>query len=216
MNIEGFNDKTAEKLFEVLNLKDIPQIYELKYEDLIKLDGFKDKRVNNLLQSIKNSKEANLSSFIFALGIPNVGKRTASDLANYFKSLDGVMNASYEELISIPDIGDIVAKSIIEFFHDEKIRRGIEKLLKEGIALSFEERKEKESIFNGKTVVITGALKKHTRREAQDMVESLGGKVSSSVSKKTNYVIAGENPGSKYEKAVELGIKILSEEELYK
>jgi len=216
MNIEGFNDKTAEKLFEVLNLKDIPQIYELKYEDLIKLDGFKDKRVNNLLQSIKNSKEANLSSFIFALGIPNVGKRTASDLANHFKSLDGVMNASYEELISIPDIGDIVAKSIIEFFHDEKIRQGIEKLLKEGIVLSFEERKEKESIFNGKTVVITGALKKHTRREAQDMVESLGGKVSSSVSKKTNYVIAGENPGSKYEKAVELGIKILSEEELYK
>jgi DNA ligase (NAD+) len=109
-----------------------------------------------------------------------------------------------------------VAKSIIEFFHDEKIRQGIEKLLKEGIVLSFEERKEKESIFNGKTVVITGALKKHTRREAQDMVESLGGKVSSSVSKKTNYVIAGENPGSKYEKAVELGIKILSEEELYK
>lgn len=215
MNIEGFNEKTAEKLFEELNLTDIPEIYELKYEDLINLEGFKEKKTNNLLNAIEKSKDTNLSSFIYALGIPNVGIKTANDLANHYKSLGNIMNANHEELITIPDIGDIIAESIIEFFHDSKILESIDKLLDEGVKPVYEEEETiGESFFSEKTVVITGSLEGYSRTEMKELIEKMGGKVTGSVSSKTDYVIVGENPGSKYEKAISLGIEIIDQNRL--
>lgn len=215
MNIEGFNEKTAEQLFEEVNLVDIPEIYELKYEDLIGLERFGDKKTNNLLNAIENSKKTTLDAFIYALGIPNVGRRTASDLADHFKSLENIMNAKHEELITIPDIGDVIAESIVEFFHDPKLLEGIEKLLSEGVEPIYEEENTIEnSFFNEKTVVITGTIEGYSRRDLKEIVESMGGKVTGSVSKNTDYVIVGENPGSKYEKALDLEIEIIDEEKL--
>ena len=216
MNIEGFSEKTAEKFLEELDISDLPHIYEVKYEDLMKLEGFKDKKTNNLLNAIEKSKNIPLASFIYALGISNVGIKTATDLANHFKSLDNIRTATFEELITVGDIGDIIANSILEFFHDERISASVDKLLSEGVTPYFEEMKIEESIFTGKTVVITGTIEGLSRNEIKDMVEKMGGKVSSSVSKKTDYVIVGENPGSKYDKAVELGIEIVNKEQLIK
>ncbi len=214
MDIEGFSEKTAEKLFEELDLKDIPDIYELEYEDLIKLEGFKEKKTNNLLNAIENSKDTTLDAFIYALGIPNVGLKTARDLAKHFKTLDNIKNASYEELISVPDIGDVIAESIIEIFHDPKILSSIDKLLMEGVKTHYEEDIVEESIFTNKTVVITGALENYTRKELKDLIEKMGGKVTGSVSGKTDFIIVGDNPGSKYDKGVELGVEIIDEERL--
>ena len=214
MDIEGFSEKTAEKLFEELDLKDIPDIYELEYEDLIKLEGFKEKKTNNLLEAIENSKDTTVGAFIYALGIPNVGLKTARDLAKHFKTLDNIKNATYEELISVPDIGDIIAESIIEIFHDPKILSSIDKLLMEGVKPHYEEDIVEESIFTNKTVVITGALEDYTRKELKDLIEKMGGKVTGSVSGKTDFIIVGKNPGSKYDKGVELDIEIIDEERL--
>ncbi|MCF6462940.1 NAD-dependent DNA ligase LigA [Clostridium sp. Cult1] len=214
MNIEGLSEKTAEKLFEELNLMDIGDIYEIKYEELLKLEGFKDKRARNLLEAIERSKDTTLDAFIYALGIPNVGLKTAQDLAEHFKSLRAIMDAKYEELITIPDIGPKIAESITEFFHDERILEGIDKLLLEGVKPHYEEIALEESIFTDKTIVITGTIEAYSRKELKEKIQDLGGKVTGSVSRNTDYVIVGENPGSKYEKAVELGIEIIDEERL--
>ena len=214
MNIEGLSEKTAEKLFEELNLMDIGDIYEIKYEELLKLEGFKDKRARNLLEAIERSKDTTLDAFIYALGIPNVGLKTAQDLAEHFKSLRAIMDAKYEELITITDIGPKIAESITEFFHDERILEGIDKLLLEGVKPHYEEIALEESIFTDKTIVITGTIEAYSRKELKEKIQDLGGKVTGSVSRNTDYVIVGENPGSKYEKAVELGIEIIDEERL--
>lgn len=215
MNIEGFSEKTAEKLLDELDLKDLPELYEIKYDDLITLEGFKEKKTNNLLQAIEKSKHIPLSSFIYALGINNVGIKTATDLANHFKSLENLKEAKFEELITVGEVGEIIAKSILEFFHDEKILASVDKLLCEGVKPYFEEMEiVGDSIFRDKTVVITGTINGISRNEIKDMVERMGGKVSGSVSKKTGYVIVGEDPGSKYEKALELGIEIIDETRL--
>lgn len=209
MNIEGFSEKTAEKFVEELNITDLPQIYEVKYEDLLKLEGFKDKKASNLLEAIERSKNIPLSSFIYALGVNNVGIKTATDLANHFKSIDNLRKATFEELVRIGEIGEVIAKSIIEFFQDPRINEALDKLLAEGINPYYEELQVEESIFTNKTVVITGTIEGYSRNEIKDMIEKMGGKVAGSVSKKTDYVIVGENPGSKYDKAIELGIKIV-------
>lgn len=215
MNIEGFSEKTAEKLLEELNLRDLPELYEVKYEDLINLEGFKDKKTNNLLEAIEKSKNISLGSFIYALGISNVGIKTANDLANHFKSLDNIKKTNFEELLTVGEIGEIIANSILEFFQDERILASLDKLLSEGVKPYFEEIEiEKESIFTNKTVVITGTIEGLSRNEIKDMVEKMGGKVTGSVSKKTDYVIVGEDAGSKYDKAIELGIEIINEERL--
>ncbi|SCG82080.1 NAD-dependent DNA ligase LigA [Proteiniborus sp. DW1] len=214
MNIEGFSEKTASQLFEEIDLKDIPGLYELKFEDLINLERFGPKKAQNLLDAIEKSKDCSLDSFVYALGIPNVGRKTATDLADEFKSLDKIMVATYEELIKVPDIGDIIANSIIEFFHDEKILDSINKLLSEGINIKYEhEEIEQESIFTGKTVVITGTIEGFSRSQAEALIKKMGGKTSGSVSKRTDYVIVGEDAGSKADKARELGIKIITGEE---
>lgn len=214
MNIEGLSEKTIEKLFEELELKDIPEIYELKFEDLMKLEGFKEKKSKNLIDAINRSKECTLASFIYAIGIPNVGKRTSEDLANQFKSLDKLKNATYDELIAIPEVGPKIAEDIVEFFNDERILNSLDKLLKVGVKPYYEDKEVTNSIFTDKKVVITGTLQSFKRNELKDIIEKMGGKVSSSVSKNTDYVIVGDNPGSKYEKAVNLGIDIIDENRL--
>ncbi|MDX9916899.1 MAG: NAD-dependent DNA ligase LigA [Gudongella sp.] len=214
MNIEGFSEKTAELFVDQLGIQDLPEIYELKYEDIMGLEGFKEKKTTNLLDSIENSKDVSLQSFVYALGISNVGSKTAKDLAENYKSLEALRRAKYEELVLIPDIGDIVANSILEFFNDERISEAIDKLLMEGVKPYYEEKIVSENPFAGKTIVITGTIEGLTRNDITDKVEAMGGKVSGSVSKKTDMVIAGENPGSKFLKARELEIRIIDGTEL--
>ncbi|MCH3962741.1 MAG: NAD-dependent DNA ligase LigA [Clostridium sp.] len=216
MDIEGFSEKTAFQLFEELNIKSIPDLFRLNKEELMKLDKFGEKKSQNLIDSIEKSKNCDLASFIYALGIPNVGKKTASDLANTFKSLHGLMSAAYEELISIQDIGNVVANTIVEFFKQKNIIKSIEELLKLGVNPYFEEARIEESIFSGKTVVVTGSLENYTRTTIKQKLQELGAKVSESVSRKTDYLLAGESAGSKYDKAVKLNIPIISETEFEK
>ena len=216
MNIEGFSEKTAEQLFEKLDIRSIADLYKLNYEELLTLDKFGPKKAQNLLDSIERSKTPELYRFIYALGIPNVGVKTAKDLVNKFKSIDGLKNATFDELVSVQDVGDIVAKCVLEFFHEEKVLDTIDELLKLGVNPSFEEQVIVESSFNGKTVVVTGTLKNYSRGDIKAKLEALGAKVSGSVSKKTDYVIAGEEAGSKLTKAQDLGVTVLTEEEFDK
>ncbi|GEQ17362.1 NAD-dependent DNA ligase LigA [Clostridium butyricum] len=213
MNIAGFSERTAEQLFEKLNIKSISDLYKLKEEELIGLEKFGPKKAQNLLEAIENSKECELYAFIYALGIPNVGVKTAKDLVSRFKSIEGLKNATFEELVSVPDVGDIVAQDVMSFFKEEKVLETIDELLELGVNPKFEEVEVTENPFMGKTVVATGSLQNYSRSEIKEKLESLGAKVAGSVSKKTDYVIAGEAAGSKLTKAQELGVKVLSEEE---
>ncbi|MGM0396913.1 MAG: NAD-dependent DNA ligase LigA [Bacillota bacterium] len=215
MNIEGFSEKTAELFVEKLHIKDLPDIYELKYNDIIELEGFKEKKTRNLLDSLERSKDVSLDSFIYALGVPNVGIKTARDLAEKHGSLEAIMGAELQELVQIPDIGEIVAKSIVEFFQDKKIRQGIQKLLHEGVKPHHKEKKvEEETLFTGKTIVITGTIEGITRNEIKERIQAMGGTVTGSVSKKTDFIIVGAEAGSKLKKAQELDIPIIGEQEL--
>ena len=216
MNIEGFSEKTAEQLFEKLDIRSIADLYKLDYEKLLTLDKFGPKKAQNLLDAVERSKTPELYRFIYALGIPNVGVKTAKDLVNKFKSIEGLKSATFDELVSVQDVGDIVAKCVLEFFQEEKVLATIDELLKLGVNPSFEEKVIVESSFNGKTVVVTGTLQNYSRGEIKAKLESLGAKVSGSVSKKTDYVIAGEEAGSKLTKAQDLGVTVLSEEEFEK
>ncbi len=213
MNIEGFSEKTAEQLFEKLNMKSIADLYRLRKENLLTLEKFGDKKAQNLLNAIEKSKECDVPSFIYALGIPNVGKKTATDLAKSLKSLDGLQKASFEELTAVPEVGDIVAQSILDFFKEEKIINSINELLALGVKPHFAQAAVTDNPFLGKTVVVTGSLESFSRTEIKEKLEALGAKVSGSVSKKTDYVLVGKEPGSKYDKAIELGIRVLNEEE---
>lgn len=212
MNIEGLSEKTVEQLFEKLELKELSRLYTLTKEELMTLDKVKDRKAENLLSAIENSRKRPLHAFLYALGIPNVGISTARDLETKFKTLDQVMAASKEELLQVPEVGEIVADSILNFFHSEEIREEIRKLLTY-ITLEFEEVVIKESPFTGKTVVLTGTLTQLKRKEAEEKLLNLGAKVSSSVSKNTDFVIYGEEAGSKLTKAQSLGVETLSEEE---
>lgn len=213
MNIEGFSEKTAEQLFEKLDIKAIPELYRLEKEQLVDLERFGEKKAQNLIDSLQNSKNCSLASFIYALGIPNVGKKTAKDLVHSFKNLENIEKAIYEDLINVPDIGGIVANSIIEFFSGDKILENISELLELGVNPTYEEAQVSENIFLNKTVVVTGSLEKYSREEIKGKLEALGAKVAGTVSKKTDYVLVGKEPGSKYDKAVTLGLKVLTEEE---
>ena len=216
MNIEGFSEKTAEQLFEKLDIRSIADLYKLNYEELLTLDKFGPKKAQNLLGAIERSKTPELYRFIYSLGIPNVGVKTAKDLVNKFKSIEGLKNATFEELILVQDVGDIVAKCVLEFFNEEKVLNTIEELFNLGVNPSYEEAMIIESSFSGKIVVVTGSLQKYSRSEIKAKLESLGAKVSGSVSKKTDYVIAGDEAGSKLTKAQDLGITILTEDEFEK
>lgn len=216
MNIAGFSEKTAEALFEKLNIKSISDLYKLNKEDLLTLDKFGDKKSQNLLDAIEKSKDCELHAFIYALGIPNVGVKTAKDLVNRFKSIDGLKNAKFEELVEVNDVGDTVAQCVLEFFKEEKVIETIDELLALGVNPKYEEKEIIESVFEGKTVVVTGTLNNYTRGSIKEKLEVLGAKVSGSVSKKTDYVLAGEEAGSKLTKAKDLGVKVISEEDFEK
>ena len=217
MNIDGLGDRIIEDFYNLKYIKDITDIYKLSCfrDELTELEGYGNKSIDNLLEAIENSKENSLERLLFGLGIPNVGEKTSKILAARYETLDNLMNATFEELNQIPDIGEIIAKSIIDFFQNEKNRDIVEELkeLKVGMEYTGPKVVINEN-FNGKTFVITGTLTKYTRDEVEEKIENLGGKTSSSVSKKTSAVIVGENPGSKYTKAVELGIPIWNEEDL--
>lgn len=216
MNIAGFSEKTAEALFEKLNIKSISDLYKLNKEDLLTLDKFGEKKAQNLLDAIEKSKDCELHAFIYALGIPNVGVKTAKDLVNRFKSIEGLKNAKFEELVEVNDIGDTVAQCVLEFFREEKVLATIDELLSLGVNPKYEEKEIIESVFEGKTVVVTGTLNNYTRGSIKEKLEGLGAKVSGSVSKKTDYVLAGEEAGSKLTKARDLGVKVISEEDFEK
>ncbi|MDK0706852.1 MAG: NAD-dependent DNA ligase LigA [Clostridium perfringens] len=213
MNIAGFSEKTAEQLFEKLDIRDISDLYKLEYEKLLDLDKFGPKKAQNLLDAIEKSKDCTLEAFLYSLGIPNVGVKTAKDLVKRFEYLENLEKATFEELVSVQDVGDIVARSIIEFFKEERTLKVINELLSLGVNPHYEKKEVLESPFMGKTVVVTGTLENYSRTSIKEKLESLGAKVSGSVSKKTDFVIAGEAAGSKYDKAKSLGVTILSEEE---
>lgn len=216
MNIEGLGEKVMEDFFNFNFITTIPEIYLLQShrEDLTRLEGYGDKSITKLLEAIEKSKENSLEKLLFGLGIPHVGSKTAKILASYYHDMDNLMNATYEELNSIPDIGDIIAKSIKEYFNTPKNQEVIKKLKEYGINMSYLGKKiTHNEFFTGKTFVLTGSLTLYTREEGKEIIESLGGKTAESVSKKTAAVIVGENPGKKYEKAKELNIPILTEQE---
>jgi len=215
MNIEGLSEKTVEQLFEKLDLKELSRLYTLTKEDLLSLDKVKDKKAENLLSAIDASRERPLHAFLYSLGIPNVGISTARDLEAKFKTLEEVMKATKEELLQVPDVGEIVAESILNFFQSEEIREEIGKLL-QYVTLQYEETVVTESPFTGKTVVLTGTLTQFTRKDAEERLLTLGAKVTSSVSKKRDFVIYGEEAGSKLTKAESLGVKTLTEAEFLK
>lgn len=216
MNIDGMGDAIIEDFYNMGYLRKISDFYHLNVyaENLMILEGFGEKSITNLLTSIENSKRNSLERLIFALGIPHVGAKTAKILAIKFETMDNLEKATFEELTNIPDIGDIIAKSIIEYFNKEENKETLQELRNLGINMVYTGEKVKESEeFNNKTFVLTGSLEIFTREEAEEKIELLGGKTSGSVSKKTSVVIVGANPGSKYRKAQELGIPIWTEQE---
>lgn len=217
MNIDGLGDRIIEDFYNLGYIKDFHDIYHLgnHRDSLTMLEGYGDKSIDNLLKAIENSKSNSLERLLFGLGIPNVGEKTAKLLATKYETLDNLMKATVEELTLIPDIGEIIAKSIVEYFSKDKNQRIINNLKDLGINTIYTGEKVQETEdFFGKTFVITGSLLKYTRDEVEEKIASLGGKCSSSVSKKTAAVIVGENPGSKRDKALELNIPILTEKDL--
>jgi DNA ligase (NAD+) len=220
MDIDTFSIATAEQLYDQLGVNDPSDLYYLTFDQLITLERFGEKKAKNLLEAIEKSKTRDLGSFLFALGIANTGKKTTSVLADYFRSLEAIAQAGEDQLIALPDIGGIVADSIVTFFRDPLMQKSISRMLEAGVNPQMEERLtvvNEDNVFFGKTVVLTGTLHTLGRDEATKKLETLGAKVTGSVSKKTDLVIAGENAGSKLAKAQELGIAVIgSEEELLK
>jgi len=216
MNIDGLGDRIMEDFYNFHFIGNIADIYSLKdhEKDLTRLEGYGDKSVTNLLNAIEQSKENSLERLIFALGIPHVGAKTAKILAARFETMDNLENASFEELTNIPDIGDIIAKSIIDYFSNSHNKAIVDELKDLGLNMKYLGKKiEENELFANKTFVLTGSLEIYTRDEAKEKIESLGGKTVESVSKKTSVVIVGANPGSKYTKAQSLGIEIWSEQD---
>lgn len=214
MDIVGLGPAIIDKMFEVNLIGDPSALYNLQYEDLIGIERLGPKSARNLLDAIAKSKENPLARLIFALGIRHVGEKTARILAEHFGALENLMVAQEDEMTAIPEIGPKIAESIRGFFLVEQNRRVIDQLIRAGIN-TLEKRKEQSGNkpFTGLTFVITGTLSGYTRQEIQELIRERGGNVSSSVSRSTDFLVCGENPGSKYEKAVALGVKVLDEEE---
>ena len=216
MYIEGFGESIVEDFYNLGYLKNIDDFYTLdKYKDeLMLLEGFGEKSISKLLESASNSKKNSLERLLFGLGIRYVGKKTAKILSKYYKTMDNLIKADFDELKSINDIGDVIAKSIVDYFSDEKNINLINRLKDLNLNMRYlgEEVNTSNENINGKTFVITGTLSR-PRDEIKEEIEGLGGNVTGSVTKKTDYVIAGEKAGSKLTKANELGIKVLTEEE---
>ena len=216
MNIDGLGERIIEDFFNFGFISKISDIYKLENhrKDLITLEGYGNKSVANLLDAIDASKNNSLERLIFGLGIKHVGSKTAKVLARKYKTLDGLMNAGVDELVQIPDIGEVIAKSVFEYFHDNDNLEEINRLIKIGVNIEYlgSEAIERDE-FVGKTFVLTGSLSNYSRDEASLIIEQYGGKCVSSVSSKTSVVIIGDKPGSKYEKAKKLGVSIWTEDD---
>ena len=213
MNIDGLGESIIEQLLNKELINNIADIYYLKLEDIASLKKDGKKFAQNLLDAIEKSKENNLDKLICALGISNIGSKLAKVLAKKFKSIDNIADATIEDLNDINDIGEITADCIYDFFKQDQTIDLIERLKKANVNTSFIEEGNTDERFDGKTFVLTGSLSKYTRQEASNIIERFGGKTSSSVSKKTDYLLAGEDAGSKLTKASQLGITIINEEE---
>ena len=211
MDIDTFSEKTAELLYDALGVHDCADLYRLTVNDLLVLDGFKQKRAENLIAALDKSRQCTLDAFLFAVGIPNVGRKTARDLAQHFGSLDAIKAATAEELIAIPEVGEIVASSVVEFFSFPENVEMIDRLLAAGVTPRHESDAVSDTLA-GKTIVVTGTLPTLSREDAEKLIAQHGGKPSGSVSKKTAFVLAGEKAGSKLAKAQSLGIPVLDEE----
>jgi DNA ligase (NAD+) len=213
MNIDGLGEALVNQLTERGLVKNVSDLYKLTKEDLLHLERMGEKSADNVLSEIEASKKLPLERVIYGLGIRMVGERTAQFLAEHFGSLDAIMKASAEELEEVNEVGPRIAESIVEFFGDEHNRKLVSDLRKAGLTFTGQ-KKEKGTKLAGKTFVLTGTLARHTRDEAKQMIEDAGGRVSGSVSKKTDYVVAGSDAGSKLDKARELGVSVIGEEEL--
>ena len=214
MNIDGLGDRIIEDFFNFGFIEKVSDIYKLENhrKDLITLEGYGNKSVANLLDAIDTSKHNSLEKLVFGLGIPHVGAKTAKILASNFKTMENLEQATIEDLVKIPDIGEIIAKSVVTYFATEENIDELERLKKQGINMTYLGKTQQEnSNFKDKSFVLTGSLEKYSRDEAKEIIESFGGKTVDSVSKKTSVVIVGENPGSKYDKAKQLGIEIWTE-----
>ena len=209
MDIEGLSDKTLELLYSEGKIRDFADLYSLSADDLTDLEGFKDKKTSNILAAIAASKHTELKRFLFAIGIPGIGKKAAAQLADAFGTLDAVERAQKEELTALDDFGEIMADNVIGFWRDPRRKAEVDRLIAAGI--TFEQREKTEGAFSGKRVVLTGSLQRYTRSEAKKLIEERGGEVADGVSAKVNLVIAGEAAGSKLDKAKKLGIEIIDE-----
>ena len=212
MNIEGFSEATAELLYDKVGVRKFSDLYALTREQLLGLDGVQDKKADNLLKAIEKSKNTELARFIFALGIDGVGKKTAKDLAKKFKSLENIAAAPIEEIISVQDVGDVIADNVFRYFADGDNLAELKRLEQAGVIAGYADTTVGD-LFKGEKIVLTGTLSKYKRSEAQKIIESLGGEVSGSVSKNTTMVLAGEEAGSKLDKARALGIRVIDEPE---
>ncbi len=215
MNIEGVSEMTASLLYDSFNVRRCSDLYKLDYQAIYSLEGFKEKRTANFINSVEKSKHCPLANFIYALSIDGIGKKTAKDLAKRFKSLDNLRNATLIDLISMNEIGEVLAYNITEFFADKENCEEIDNLIALGLNPYYEDE-TKGDTFSGKRIVLTGTLAGFKRSEAQKIIESLGGSVSSSVSKLTDLVVAGTDAGSKLDKAKALNIPVIDEEEFKK
>jgi DNA ligase (NAD+) len=215
LDIRGLGGRTVEQLLEADLIGSVIDLFDLREDDLLEVEGFADLSAKNLVSAIQNAKQVSLDRFLYALGIPEVGAQTARDLAQYFGTLERIIGASQDDLEAVPGIGPIVAEAVFEFLQDQNNRDAIAGLLGKGLDL-IESDQPSDSNFAGLSFVFTGGLESITRNQAQELVRSLGGRTSSSVSAKTDYVVAGSDPGSKYDKAVNLGVKVISEDEFLK
>jgi len=214
-DIEGLGGKIIEQLVNAGLISNAADLFRLTAGDVEPLERFAEKSAENLIEAIDESKEVSFSRFIYGLGIRHVGEETAVDLANHFGSLQKLINAEKEELESIPDIGQVVAASIHEYFNDPKNQKFVQDLVKNGVKIE-EVKKRTHQPLKGKTIVLTGSLESMTRDDAKAKIRELGGNASSSVSKQTDFVVAGLDPGSKYDKAKKLGVRVIDEKEFLK
>jgi len=212
LDIEGVSEKTAEQLYTELGVSSFVDLYKLTADDLIELEGFKDTKVSNVLNAIEKSKKVELSRFLYALGIEGVGRKAARTLAEHFGTLDKIMSASADELSLLPDFGEIMSQSVVEYFANESNQKQIQELL--DIGIEFEQKPDKsKGVFSGKTVVLTGSLERLKRSAAAELITARGGEVADSVSKTVNLIVCGADAGSKLDKAKKLGIEVIDEQE---
>ncbi len=214
MDIEGLSEKTLEQLYNELGVRKPVDLYSLTLDNLLTLDGFKEKKAQNVLSALEKSKSVELWRFIHALGIKGVGKKASKQLEDNFKTLQNIMSANKEQILGIEDFGEITADNILNYFADSNNAEQVEKLL--AVGFTFPEKERKSGVFEGICAVLTGTLERFKRSEAKALIENAGGEVADSISSRVNLLIAGESAGSKLKKAEKLNIKIISEEEFVK